>query len=300
MPLADPSLDSPYAPPRAGRLAGFWRLWFSLVRRSRLGGVERSPVFSAAKNLARSAADHGSVVGAVIVPTLGFYLLPHPLWRRVGPAVFWVALFFALTEYGRTLGSAAFGLAAATHGIGAAACLDFRVDAHHRYLRRVFRRVFAALAAALVLTWIGSRVVSPFVLAVSGKDGRPVLVSVASAGDPARVGELVAYRLPERGYGGIYIRGGVYWGKILAVPPSQLIVFEGERYLIDRAPADALPHMPSKGRLELAPDHLFIWPEVFHFQGRAALALPAEIGLVDHSALVGRAYKRWFWHTQSP
>jgi len=294
MPPADPGLDSPYAPPRAGRGAGAWRAWFAFRRRSRIGEIRLSPAFGAI----RAACVTASTLGAVVIPSLGFYLLPHPLWRRIGPAVFWVSLFFALTEYGRALGSAAFGIAAAAHCITAAACADLHASTYLRYPLRVLRRLLVALAAAIVLTLIASRVISPHVLLVAGKDA-PLIVNPRSAQAPARLGELVAYHIGGRYWRGIGVRGGTYLGRVLAVGPGHEIAFEDTRFTLDGVPQTPLHGMPSQGLVRTEADQLFVWPEAAHFQNLNRAPVPADIGLVPHSALVGRPYTRWFWHKQN-
>lgn len=299
MPPADPSADSPYAPPRAGRGGGLWRAWFAFRRRSRIGEIRQSPAVSALQAVAASFSVTSSTLGAAFVPSLGFYLLPNPRWRRIGLPIFWGALFFALTEYGRPAGSAAFGLAAGAHAIAAVACSDLRVTSFFPYPVHILRRLFVALVAALLLTMIASRVIAPHLIAIAGKDG-PVLISPSSTPAPARAGELVAYRLQQRSYGGYRVREGIYWGRVLAAAPDRTIVFDGDRYLVDDAPHPALPRMPFKNQVLLAPDEAFIWPVVFNFAQGSAGTLPADIGRVPQSALVGRPYKRWFWHKQTP
>ena len=293
MPPVDPSLNSPYAPPRAGRGSGLWRAWFAFRRKSKIGEIPLSPAFIALRGMVVTS----STLSAVCIPTLGFYLVPNPLWRRIGPAIFWFTLFFALTEYARPLGAAAFGIAAAAHGIAAATC----ADAHEpllRYSRRILRRLLIALAAILVLTLVAHLITSPFLIAVAGKDG-PVLIAPSST-PPARVGELVAYRLSGRDNGGFRVHGGVYWGRVLAVPPSQTVAFDGDHYFVDGSPHPALPRMPAQNQIQIDRDHMFIWPEIVRFQQGSTARFPADIGLVPQSALVGRPYKRWFWHKQNP
>ena len=300
MPPADPSIESPYTPPRAGPRGGLWRAWFALRRKTRIGEIHLSPAFGAL----RAFVTTSSTLGAIAVPSLGFYLLPNPLWRRIGPAVFWVALFFALTEYGRPLGSGAFGLAAgahaiaaAAHGMAAAAGSDLHAAPYLHYAIRVLRRGFIALAAALCLTFLTVGFLCPHLIAVRGKNG-PLIIDSASSKSPLRVGEFVAYRIPSRNHGWMRVRGGIYGGRVLAVSPSQTVAFEDGRYLVDGSPHAALHLMPTQNQLQIPPDHAFIWPEVLHFQQGHTAFLPADIGLVPHSALVGRPYKRWFWHKQ--
>ncbi len=294
LPPADPSLDSPYAPPRAGHGAGAWRAWFAFRRRSRIGKIRLSPAFG----VFRAACVAGSTLGAIVVPSLGFYLLPNPLWRRIGPAVFWFALFFALTEYGRAPGSAAFGLAAAAHCIAAAACSDLHASTYVRYPLRVLRRFFAALAAAVMLTLIASRLIAPHVILVAGPEA-PLIINPRSAKAPARVGELVAYDIGGRYWNGIGIRGGTYLGRVLVVDPGHEIAFESDRVLIDGVPQKTLHGMPAQGLVRTEGDQLFVWPEAAHFHNLNRAAVPADIGLVPQSALVGRPYTRWFWHKQN-
>ncbi len=294
MPPADPSLDSPYAPPRAGRGGGLWRAWFAFRRRSRIGEIPISPAF----HIVRSFFVTASTLGAVLIPSFGFYLLPNPLWRRIGPAVFWVALFFALTEYGRPLGSASFGLAAAAHGIAAAACSDLRSNVYLRYALRVLRRVLVALAAAIFLTLVAHRVIAPHAILVGGKEA-PLLIDPSSAKIPARVGELVAYRLGGRHGRGIGVYEGTYFGRVLAVGPDHEIAFESDRVLIDGVPQKPLHGMPAQGLVRTENTQLFVWPEGTHFRNLDRATVPPDIGLVPHSALVGRPYKRWFWHKQT-
>ncbi len=292
MPPVQPEAQSPYAPPRAGRDAGLWRVWFALRRRTRLGDLSIPPPLRLLDKLARPWAG----LGVFIVPTLGLWLLPNRYWPRIGVPLFALALFFALTEYSRTTGGYAFGLAAAIHGVGAAAFYDLE-DPLPRYLTRLFRRLGIVTLSALALALGAYLTTSRIIVAVAGKDG-PLIVSKFSPDRQPQVGELIAYRIEDQQGGGIQIRGGTYLGRVLATEPGQRIAFQPDHYAIDGLRFPRLPNMPADGSFLIDKDQSFIWPEVFHIT--YARNLPAGLGFVRHSALVGRPLNRWFWHTQTP
>lgn len=289
---SSPVTDSPFSPPRAGRGAAFWRAWFALRRRGRLGDLRVPPILARL----RGATVPWPLFGVVCIPSLGLHLLPNPLWRRAGLALFWTALFVAVVEYARPAGAAAFGLAAAAHGIGAAAFRD-SASPLEGYRRRLVRRLGIVGAAALIFTPLASSVSSRFVIAVATKDG-PILVNPAAASSPPRYGELVAYRLADRYDNGLRVIGGVYFGRVLASVPGQTLSFQPGHYTIDGARYPALPNMPQGGSFQLEAAQAFVWPETLHFRTDAR-DLPGHIGVVGHSALVGRPYTRWFWRKQT-
>lgn len=296
MPPADPSLDSPYSPPRAGRGAARWRLWFALLRRTRLHELATHPFAAALRAIALFG---GATVGSVAIPTLGYFLLPNPLWRRIGPPLFFVAFLVALGEFTRPSGDLALGLAAAVHGVGAAACSSCYVPLPSRPLR-ILHRFIVALVSVLLVLLATQNALSRHVLLVDGPKGPLLFDPRAPAAAPPRDGEAVAYNLDSRNLGNAAIWGGVYTGRVLVAAPGREIVFSDGLYRVDGSAYKALPGMPARGGFRTDADHAFIWPDPSHFRHPGRVAVPADIGLVPHSALVGRPYKRWFWRKQTP
>lgn len=289
----DPGLESPYAPPRAGQRAGLWRAWFTLLRLTKLHESAIRPVSVALFTLARVG---GATLGGIVVPSFGFYLLPNPLWRRVGPPLFWAALLIAVTEFTRPAGNLALGLAAAAHGVSAAASSSYYVRLP-TLLGRIVHRFLVVFTAVLLVVFATRWTLSRHVVVLAGQHG-PVLINPAATAAPPRAGERVAYRMTYRNLDGAVIREGVYTGHVLVAGPGREIVLAEGFFRVDGTAQKALPGMPGSGTLRTDDDHAFIWPDSSHFLNYGRATVPADVGLIPHSALVGRPYKRWFWHVQ--
>ncbi|MEY4489410.1 MAG: hypothetical protein RIQ79_1918 [Verrucomicrobiota bacterium] len=237
-------------------------------------------------------------VAVVVVPVLGMYYSYRRTYFNIAAAIYGVALLFALAAYGRTLGGAAFGLLIALHAIGIAAYLDTMsptISFHYRCARSL---VLVAAMATIIGVGLG-RVTSWFILPIEAKEG-VLLINPLDHGRPLVPGEVMAYNLKGGYGGGIAIGGGIYLGQVLGGPGAS-VQFEPVFYVVNGVRHPSLPHMPKKGKVVAKSDQLLIWPTVFHFSyNPGAIILPETMALVPDSALVGRPYKRWFWHTQTP
>jgi hypothetical protein len=281
----------PFAPPRAGRSAWFWRAWYAACRHSPLGRL-RVPVerFRVARPL--------RAVAVVVVPALGFYYSYRRAYFNIAAAVYGVALLFALTEYGRMLGGAAFGLVVGIHAVGIAAYLNSTSPSVSFEYR--LARTLVLVAAVATLLGVGLvRVCGCFILPVEGAKGT-LLINVLDNGRPVKPGEVVAYFMKSPGGGQIRVDEGVYLGRVLGGAGSELKLGDAY-YVLNGVSQPSLPYMPAKGLVVAGRGQFLIWPTVFQFNYKPVTrTIPEASALVDDSALVGRPYKRWFWHTQSP
>jgi len=293
-----PTPPAPPAPPRAGRSAGFWRAWFALQRRLRIGRTPTPP------RLARAVASIWEVDGAAfafalivpVVPALGLFLAGPRLLRRFGPPALFVALFVAAGAYGQNLGGYAFGLGLALHAVGVAAFFEARFPSASiaaRFLRPLGMTLAVGLIAPPVIGSLARRVVIP----VATSEG-VLLINPRATAAPVRAGERVAYRLPRSFVANTRVAAGVYLGRVLA-GPGATVAFGTGVYTVDGASRPALPHMPETGAQVVPPDQTFIWPTVAGFAGWGR-GFDFSRVVVPDSALVGRPYRRWFWRTQQP
>jgi hypothetical protein len=291
-----PTEASPFAPPRAGRAAGFWRGWFAVQRRLGIGHLQTPPFVRRATGLLCHPAAPLFTLAVFVVPLLGLRFVRQRWIVKLAPPVFALAALLALGAYGQPLGGVAFGLLVAIHTVGVVAHLDS--DAPTATVRgRIFRQLLIASALTIVVSATAGRVCATFVIPVSSPDG-PRLINPRDAAAPFRQGATIAFRLGKSYTGGILIREGIYLGRVVA-GPGQTIEFTPGAYVVNDLRYPALEHMPAKGRFRTEADQAFVWPLVFQFSGRRG-GFPAERALVSDSALVGRPYKRWFWRTWNP
>jgi hypothetical protein len=282
---------SPFAPPRAGRAAGFWRAWFRVCRNLR-------PVVLRIPPNLRLPPQPWMPFAVVCVPLLGLYHSRLRAFAGIAAGLYGLFCFVALGAYGQFLGSIAFGLTIAIHAAGVVAYLDAKAPAEN-VIHRIVRQLFVVLAVSLLVPVFVGRVLDRVVIPVAGPDGT-LLINPFARSQPLLTGEIVAYKMESAREQGFTLAEGVYLGRVLGGPGNE-IVFATGFYSLNGIDRPALPHMPVTGRYKTEVGQSIVWPTVFfaygNFSGRT---FPVHRAVVDDSALVGRPYKRWFWRTQSP
>lgn len=290
--MATPAPFSPYAPPRAGRGAWFWRRWFD-YRRANHHFERLLPA-----RLARFTIPW-TQFAVFVVPLLGFFLASPPLVRRWAPVVFCAAALLALACIGQFASGVAVGFMAALHAFSIA-----------EYLRAIkpstsgFYRNLRLSGLVLTFTLLGNalapRVTSWLVVQVGTETG-VVLVNPVDRQPPFPADTPVAVHLPRHYHNGLRLDEGLYIGRVIA-SPGDLVRFGPGSISINGVPRDPLRFMPDKGELRIPPGRTLVWPVDLGNRGRRGEGrmLSADALLVPDSALVGRPYKRWFWRTQTP
>jgi hypothetical protein len=234
----------------------------------------------------------------VFVPLLGLHFSVHRAYVRIAAALFAVSAIIALGAYGQVMGGVAFGLVIALHASGIAAYLDHTAPADS-FVYRLGRRFLLLGGVGLLLSVTTARIMERIVVPVTGPTS-VLLINPHAQTHDLLPGETVAYNLDAIRVSQVRITAGLYLGRVLALPGSE-IEFTPSHYRVDGIAHPSLPHMPSSGKVTVEAGRSFIWPSVFLFSGDPGTrSFPLSGGLVADSALVGRPYKRWFWRTQTP
>ncbi len=282
---------SPFAPPRAGRTAGFWRVWFRLCRNLRLGVLPIPHDFQFPPRPWLPFA-------IVVVPLLGLRYSRLRPYAGIAAGLYALSGLVALGAYGQFLGSIAFSLTIAIHAAGVVAYLDAEAPAD-TVVYRIVRQLMVVVALSLLLPVFVERVMDRIAIPVGGPDGT-LLINCFAREQPLLPGEIVAYKMDSAFEQGFTLAEGVYLGRVLGGPETE-IVFSPGFYRLNGIDHPALPHMPVTGQYKTDPGQSLVWPVVFfaygNFSGRT---FPAHRAVVADSALVGRPYKRWFWRTFTP
>ena len=311
---------SPYAPPRAGRVAGIWRVWFATRRRLILANRQR--------RFDEKALQAPLMLLAVAcVPLLGLRFSPHRLLLLLAAPVLVISLYLAVEGYGDQSGSIPFGIAIAIHSASVGAYVQTAWPAPTT-LFRIVRQTGIALAVMLLSILSIPRLLSVIVLRVPVSGG-VLLINPHAHSAPYAHGERMAFRL--RSYGttlgtglpddgdetepepdafqhrvtvnGIDINPGLYLGRVLALPGDR-VSFTPGFFSVNEGPRQpALPLMPPAGHVTVPTACILVWPvetTIWAPHGPGNWSLPPEALLLRKSALVGRPYKRWFWRTFTP
>lgn len=290
--MSTPAPFSPYAPPRAGRGAWFWKTWFDYCRANRrLERILPAPLVRFTISWVQLAV--------FVVPLLGFFLASPPLVRRWAPVVFAAAALLALACIGQFASGVAVGLMAALHAFSIAEYLRATRPPAAWFWRNV-RLSGLVLAFTLLGNTLAPHLTNWLVVPVGTETG-VVLVNPSDREPPFAANALVAVHIARHYDRGLGLDAGLYLARVVAVPGEHIRFAPGE-ISINGAPREALRFMPGEGELRLPPGRSLVWPVDLGNRGRRGegRTLSPEALIVPDSALVGRPYKRWFWRTQTP
>ncbi len=283
---------SPYYPPRAhwyGRVgvAGSWlRRSLALDRARAPGGISWL-----------------ALLGSLLVPGLAMYIRGPRLYGRAALGACATLLLVFIAELGRPLANIAFGLLLAVHATG----LNYLLAPWLGTLRFRSRVLFSmgllvalgALLYAPAQNFVAARGFTPLRM-----NNRIVVVRAVTNPSTLRRGDWIAYTIAEGGDHGGYIRAGYGFGPVLAVGGDR-VRFTSNAVEINGWPRPRLPHMPESGELVVPGNCWFTWPELdITGHGGVAEATLSQtllsMATINESQLVGKPFRRWFWHRQLP
>ena len=288
--MSEHASASPFAPPRAGRMAWFWRRWFDYCR-----ACPRFACFLATP--LEKIATGWMLLPVCCVPLLGVRIAGRPLLRRFALPLFVLAAFFALACIGQIAGGIALGLMAALHALGIAEYLDERFPPSSDK-GRIVRRGGLALACAILAIRLGPSATRWLAVPVGTSRGI-VLFNPLDRNAPFAPQAMVAFDLPRYRQGGFQIDAAIYPGRVIASPGDR-VEFSPGVVTVNGVPQPALPLMPVEGSVSVPPGRVLVWPVEMNIRaphGIGGWNLPPDVLLLGKSALVGRPYRRWFWRT---
>ncbi len=285
-------IDSPYYPPRASWYAPLLAMGDRLRQRLALERF-RPP----------SGIPWLEVLASVPVPGLGFYLRGPRTYGQVAMAASGLLLLVFVAELGRPIGNFAFGLLLAVHATGIHYLLA-------PWLAGVRFRSRVILSMGVMFT-LGMLVYLPVqnffnahgVVPLRIKD-RVVVVRALGHNPTLHRGDWIAYSIREGGDHNGYIQAGLGLGPILAIGGDR-IRFSPATMEINGRSQSRLAHMPESGELVVPGNDWFVWPEL-DIGGHGNVPEPTlaqtllSMSTIGESQLVGKPFKRWFWHRQFP
>lgn len=104
------------------------------------------------------------------------------------------------------------------------------------------------------------------------------------------------------GGGAVWLRAGVGWGPVLALPGDQ-ILFSTNSFSVNGVVQPLREHMPAGGEMLVPTNRWFVWPE-FGITSHGNVseanisALIMQLATVSATQMTGKPYPTWFWRKQ--
>jgi hypothetical protein len=282
-PIDVKAADSPYYPPRAGRIGRNLNRWYRIRRTLELERfVAPAPARSWPRfalwllvpgtlGLARGQRSHGGALLAVWLTALA----AHFVWIDAAWAS-WMRV-----------------IAASIHSISAAmvfaACTRLPdLPRDNRFARASAYGFLLVLALYVFLPMrLADRVVLPIQI-----QGKTILINTLKPVRNLRRGDWIAYEFEN---------GMIGFDRILALP-GETIRFGEESFTVDGTAYQRVSEqMPSHGEISVSNEVLYVWPAGARYAhaGEREAELLAGIAIVPKHRVLGPAYRHWFWRTQA-
>lgn len=289
--------DSDYYPPRARWWSGIFYPWFRLLRVLRLEQIHCPRGFNISQ-----------VILSLFVPGLSFITLGRRVLGLSVLAIYFLSLPVYFIRLGFPEGNFAYGLLLAAH-----ATSIFYLLSHWIGEMELINKLGIAAAALLCVwlviylpaaAWLYHHVAVPLQVR-----GQVIVMRPHLASAEIRRGDRIMFRLNEAeigqahgGGGAVWVRAGVGWGPILALPGDQ-IVFSTNSYAVNGIWQTNLEHMPTGGEMTLATNVWFAWPEfAINSHGNVSEAnisgLIMQLATISSTQMIGQPYPSWFWRKQ--
>jgi hypothetical protein len=245
----------------------------------------------------------------LLVPGVAFWLRGRSPWAFPASCLCALLAGVFIVCFGLPPANIAFGLLISVHGFGFAwLCEPWLPNSSSR------ARILYSLGALLL---IGGLIYQPLRSYIQRRWVMPIqvrnrVVLVQPFADPAAAsrspslnrGDWVAYRVPDGGSHQVFIRGGIGFDRVLALP-GDLVRFEQRGYSINGVTTPLRPDMPRQRDWVVPEKHWFIWPDLGigghgAVPGGALSEAMMDLATVSQEQLIGKPYERWFWRRQVP
>jgi hypothetical protein len=283
---------SPYYPPRAP--------WYAPLLYAG-GRVRRSLALDRVRPA--SGVSWLGLLGGCVIPGLGVYLRGPRIYGLAALGLSATLFVVFLGELGRQLGNVAYGLLLAVH----ATSINYLLAPDLARLRFRYRLLFSmgSLIVLGTLVYLPAQnfVANNFLTPLRIKD-RVVIVQKLPPHPTLRRGEWVAYEIRENGNHNAWVVGGYALGPVLAVGGDRLR-FNPSLLEVNGQPQPLRDNMPDSGELVIPGNGWFVWPNVDisghgYVPANTLAQTLLAMATIDESQLVGKPFKRWFWHRQFP
>ena len=289
--------SSPFYPPRAPWWSRLLLPWFRLQRLLHLEKIHSPAGFNA-----------GETLLALLVPGFSFIVLGRRVLGLTVLGIYCVSLPVYFIRLGFTEGNFAYGLLLAAHATSVFYLLSHWLG-EMELLNKLGLAFGSLLAVWLVLyfpavSWFEHHIAVPLLVRGQVVVMRPRLV-------PAEVrrGDRIMFQLDEKqigqahgGEGAVWVRAGVGWGPVLALPGDQ-ISFSTNLFSVNGAWQTNLAHMPASAELQVPTNRWFVWPEfAINSHGNVSEAnisgLIMQLATVSPTQMTGRPYPAWLGREQ--
>jgi hypothetical protein len=288
---------SPFYPPRARWWSGLFRPWFRLLRALHLEQIHCPVGFNVSQ-----------FFFSLLVPGISFLALGRRMLGLSVLGIYLACIPLFVVRLGFPEGNFAYGLLLAAHATSV-----FYLLAHWLGTMEFFNKLLLA-AGCLFVVWLV--LYYPVVHFFENRYALPLRVRGAVVVMHPRVapgelkrGDHVMFKLAEneigRAHGGegmVWVRAGVGWGPVLALPGDQ-VTFTTNSFAVNGVWQTNLLHMPKSGEMTLATNVWFVWPE-FGINGYGNVreetisTMILRLSTVSATQMTGRPYPTWFGRKQ--
>lgn len=271
--------------------------WFRLLRALHLEQIHCPAGFNT-----------GQTFFSLLVPGVSFLALGRRILGLSVLGIYLVCVPLFVIRLGFPEGNFAYGLLLAAHATSV-----FYLLAHWLGAMEFLNKLLLA-AACLFVVWLA--LYYPVVHFFESRYAVPLRVHGAVVVMHPRVapgelkrGDRVMFKLDEKqlgqahgGEGMVWVRAGVGWGPVLALPGDQ-VTFTTNRFAVNGVWQASLPHMPKGGELTLETNVWFVWPEFGinaygNVREENISALILRLSTVSAAQMTGRPYQTWFGRKQ--
>ena len=295
--MNEDQFESPFYPPRAR----WWnRLFFPWFR------------FQRALHLEKIHCPRGYTTGetflSLVVPGFSFLVSGRRMLGFAVLGIYAVAVPVYFVRLGFMEGNFAYGLLLAAHAMSV-----FHLLSHWLGEMELFSKLGVAFGSLLVVwlvlylpavNWFERHVAVPLLVR-----GQVVVMHPHLVAAEVRRGDRIMFNLDEKqigqahgGEGAVWVRAGVGWGPVLALPGDQ-ILFLTNAFSVNGVGQTNLARMPNSGEMLMPTNRWFVWPEfAINSRGNVSEAsissLILQLSSVSATQMTGRPYPSWFGRKQ--
>jgi hypothetical protein len=249
----------------------------------------------------------GDLLLSIAVPGFAFFALGRRAigWPVLG--VYVLAGLVFIVALGYLAGSIAFGLMISAHATSLL-FLEGLWLGSSRFRAKMVAAVCTLLAVLACYSQVVTVVQRHWLMPLRIGE-RVVIIRNGIHPSSIKRGDWVAYEISEERaaaahVGAVYLQSGVGLDPVLALPGDR-VRFTREGLFVNDHREMASSRVPRQGELVVPEKVWFIWPRlVANMHGGVSesdmSAAMQQIALVPESQIVGKAFKRWFFRTQSP
>lgn len=295
--MNEDQFESPFYPPRARWWSRLFSPWFRFQRALHLEKIHCPNGYTT-----------GETFLSLFVPGFSFLVSGRRMLGFAVLGIYAVAVPVYFVRLGFTEGNFAYGLLLAAHSMSV-----FHLLSHWLGEMELLNKLGVAFGSLLVVwlvlylpavNWFERHVAVPLLVR-----GQVVVMHPHLVPAEVRRGDRIMFNLDEKqigqahgGEGAVWVRAGVGWGPVLALPGDQ-ILFSTNVFSVNGVGQTNLARMPNSGEMLLPTNRWFVWPEfAIYSRGNVSetniSALIFQLASVSATQMTGRPYPSWFGRKQ--